>query len=307
MKKDKSEKYASIKNIEWYKLMLYPLVAALTIVISILSVNFDWDVVRSTTFWFKVFLKILILSAWVYFGVPDGKKIGQRKPNFVDKRNRLRMTASLIKDKGLLTAFRQYVALWNKQQRTDYAEQLLFKNSIDPIMLKHTVKELKEHYEEWDLNKEQLSLIINIKKGHFYCAETNADTYISEFEVKNGQEQAQVHEGVILATGLLPKVVLLIVMTFLTSAAIIQEKASLNEAIYEAISNLTLCVTSYAFAIRTGLYIEERYTVAFEVRENFMHGFIEKYENGKFVPDVAMYKIVEEVVEEPKKEPEKAK
>jgi len=71
-----------------------------------------------------------------------------------------------------------------------------------------------------------------------------------------------------------------------------------GEAVFEAVSNLTLCITSYGFAIRAGLTIMEKYTRAFEVRDNYIHGFVEKHESGRFIPDLRVYETIE--VEEDK-------
>ena len=303
--KEEQKRLAGIQDIESYKLALYPLIIGVTVLMSILSVNFDWEVIRSATFWFMVTLKILILFAWVYFGVPDGKKLGQKKPLFVDKKKDLQQSATLIKDKGLLLPFRQYVNKWNKDTKTEYGDKLLFANNIDPELKKKTDKDLKAHYEEYDLDSKQLKVLLEVKKGRYYFKQTNAETYLSEFEVVNSQEQAKVNEAKIIFKVLTPKVVLLFIMTFLTTAAIITEKSSAQEAWFEAISNLFLCVSSYGFAIKTGLVIMERYTRAYEVRNNYIHEFIEQFEKGKFVPTLSKYEEYSEeapVIEDKKPE-----
>lgn len=299
MKKDKQERLAGVQGIETYKVILYPLIVAVTVLVSILSVNFDWATIQSATFWFKVTLKILILFAWVYFGVPDGKKIGSKKQAFIEKKNLLQKSACMIKDKGLLLAFRQYVQLWNRESKKEYGENILFSNTIDPSLITRKDKDLKQNYLNYDLDKNQLRILLEVKKGRYYYTQTNAETYLSEFQIVNSQEDAQVHEGKILLKELAPKVILLFVMTFLTTAAIITENASASEAVFEAVSNLTLCITSYGFAIRAGLTIMEKYTRAFEVRDNYIHGFVEKHESGRFVPDLRVYETIEVEEEKP--------
>ena len=299
MKKDKQERLAGVQGIETYKVVLYPLIVAVTVLVSILSVNFDWETIQSPTFWFKVTLKILILFAWVYFGVPDGKKMGSKKQTFIDKRNTLQKSSCLIKDKGLLLPFRQYVSLWNRESKKEYGDNILFANTIDPSLKDKKDKDLKANYLNYDLDKRQLAILLEVKKGHYYYTQTNAETYLSEFQLINSQEDAQVHEGKILFKELLPKVILLFVTTFLTTAAIITKNASAPEAVFEAVSNLTMCITSYGFAIRAGLTIMDKYTMAFEVRDNYIHEFIEKFDNGKFVPDLRVYETIEVEEEKP--------
>lgn len=288
------QKKKLFNGVESYKFALYPLVLAVTVLISILSVDFDWSVITTPKFLFKVAMKVLILFAWVYFGIPDGKKFGERKEDYIDKKKMLVRTVQLIKDKGIMFPLREYVKEYNQKTRKETAENILFTNSIDPILLDKPIREIKKHYEEWDLDKAQMNILIAIKRGRFYWTETNFETYISVFESVNDQEQATVHEGRIIFKELLPKIVALIFMTVITSSAIIGEKMGVGSALFEAGSNLALCLTSYGFAIRTGLKITDRYTVAFTVRDNFIHGFIEAWEKGKFVPELAMYQTIEE-------------
>jgi hypothetical protein len=285
-----------MKKLDSYKLALYPLVAGILIIYSVLQVGLDMSMILTEEFWLELFLKYLIQVAWIYFGIPDGKNVDSQKEESINAKKSLNKAITLIKDKGLLTVFGNYVKLDFVKQRERYVEDVLFANGIPKDLYALSIKEIKKQLEANDLTFIHLQLIKKLKRGDYYFPFVSPQTYLSAYDIKNRIQMALYNEKNVILRELFPKMVLTFVTLALSSSAIISEDISIGQAVFDGVFNLGLSIMSYGFAFSLGQSIIKDYNKLYDFRKNYIATFIEQYENGKFVNDLAVYTI--EKVEE---------
>jgi hypothetical protein len=285
-----------MKRIDSYKLALYPLVASILIIYSVLQVGLDMSMILSEGFWLELFLKYLIQVAWIYFGIPDGKAHDSAKEESISAKKSLNKAITLIKDKGLLTVFGNFVKLDFVKQRERYVDDVLFANGIPKELYALPIKEIKKQLEANDLTFIHLELIKKLKRGDYYFPFVSPQTYLSAYDIKNRIQMALYNEKNVILRELFPKMVLTFVTLALSSSAIISEDISIGQAVFDGVFNLGLSIMSYGFAFTLGQSIIKDYNKLYDFRKNYIATFVEQYENGKFVNDLAVYTI--EKVEE---------
>jgi hypothetical protein len=285
-----------MKRIDSYKLALYPLVASILIIYSVLQVGLDMSMILSEGFWLELFLKYLIQVAWIYFGIPDGKAHDSAKEESISAKKSLNKAITLIKDKGLLTVFGNFVKLDFIKQRERYVDDVLFANGITKELYDLPIKEIKKQLVANDLTFIHLQLIKKLKRGDYYFPFVSPQTYLSAYDIKNRIQMALYNEKNVILRELFPKMVLTFVTLALSSSAIISEDISIGQAVFDGVFNLGLSIMSYGFAFTLGQSIIKDYNKLYDFRKNYIATFVEQYENGKFVNDLAVYTI--EKVEE---------
>lgn len=286
-----------LTNFDGYKFALYPLILAVLIVYSIFDVGLDPTIIWTEKFWIELALKYLIQFAWIYFGIPDGKNKGGLIKDFVDIKNTLKKTVSLLKDKGLLLSFRAFVKEDFIKRRSEFIDDVLFQNGIDKKIYDHDLRYIRKHREELALDLFQVIIIKQLKKGHFDFPQIDYNTFLSVHEVKDQLHQGEYRESMRIIKDMLPKLLLTFITLALSSSMAISGQAEIGQALWGVAVNLGLSITSYAVAYRTGLKIMEDYGSVFNFRNNYLHTFIEQLENGKFIPDLSEYEKIE-VIEE---------
>ena len=285
-----------MKRIDSYKLALYPLVASILIIYSVLQVGLDMSMILSEGFWLELFLKYLIQVAWIYFGIPDGKAHDSYKEESISAKKSLNKAITLIKDKGLLTVFGNFVKIDFIKQRERYVDDVLFANGIPKELYALPIKEIKKQLVANDLTFIHLQLIKKLKRGDYYFPFVSPQTYLSAYDIKNRIQMALYNEKNVILRELFPKMVLTFVTLALSSSAIISEDISIGQAVFDGVFNLGLSIMSYGFAFTLGQSIIKDYNKLYDFRKNYIATFVEQYENGKFVNDLAVYTI--EKVEE---------
>jgi hypothetical protein len=287
-----------MKKLDTYKLALYPIVLSILIIWSVFQVGLDMTKILTDKFWLELFLKYLIQVAWIYFGVPDGKDIGSVKADYVQAKKALNKSITLIKDKGLMTLFSDYVKSHYVKQRKEYVDDVLFANGITKELFALPLKEIKKQLSANDLTIFHYHLIKKLKRGEFYFPFVSPQTYLSAYDVRNHTQMALYNEKNVILRSLFPKMILTFTTLALSSSAVITETISLEQALFDSAFNVGLSIMSYGFAFKLGLSIMMDYAKLFDYRKNYISHFIENYDNGKYVPDLAVYTIekVEQVV-----------
>lgn len=285
-----------MKKIDSYKFALYPLILAVLVIYSVLQVGLDMTKILTEDFWLELFLKYLLQVLWIYFGVPDGKRVGETKEDYVNAKKSLNKSITLIKDKGLLTVFGEYVKKDFEKQREQYVNDILFANSIPKDLYALSIKAIKKQLEANDLTLIHLQLIKKLKRGDFYFPFVSSQTYLSAYDIKNRIQMALYNEKNVILRELFPKMLTTFVTLALSSSTIISNDVSMGQALFDGAFNIGLSVMSYGFAYSLGLNIMSDYAKLYDFRKNYVATFIEQYENGKFVNDLAVYTI--EKVEE---------
>ena len=285
-----------MKRLDTYKLVLYPLVLGILIIYSILQVGLDMTKILTEKFWLELFLKYLLQVVWIYFGLPDGKANGANKEDYLHAKKSLNKSITLIKDKGLLTVFGDYVKQDYAKQRNQYVKDVLFANGITEELYALPIKEIKKQLEANDLTFIHLQLIKKLKRGDYYFPFVPPQTYLSAYDIKNRIQMALYNEKNVILKELFPKMVLTFVTLALSSSAIISEDVSVGQALFDGVFNVGLSIMSYGFAFSLGLSIMNDYAKLYDYRKNYIATFVEQYDSGKFVNDLAVYTI-EKVVE----------
>jgi hypothetical protein len=247
--------------------------------------------ILSEGFWLELFLKYLIQVAWIYFGIPDGKAHDSNKEDSISAKKSLNKAITLIKDKGLLTVFGNFVKLDFVKQRERYVDDVLFANGIPKELYALPIKEIKKQLVANDLTFIHLQLIKKLKQGDYYFPFVSPQTYLSAYDIKNRIQMALYNEKNVILRELFPKMVLTFVTLALSSSAIISEDISIGQAVFDGVFNLGLSIMSYGFAFTLGQSIIKDYNKLYDFRKNYIATFVEQYENGKFVNDLAVYTI----------------
>lgn len=90
-----------------------------------------------------------------------------------------------------------------------------------------------------------------------------------------------------------------LLLTILSTAIIagfeFGESKNIWASILLAVVNIALSISVYFIAFKVGIQVIEKTDAILELKDDYIHCFIEDYENGKFVPSLALYS--EEVVE----------
>ena len=274
-----------------YKCVVYPLVLAILVVYSILQVGLDLDKILTERFWLELFFKYLLQIAWIYFGLPDGKSQGEKKQGYVESRGLLNKAITLIKDKGLLTTFGQWVKLDYHKQREQYVKDVLFANGITEELYALPLKEIKKQLDTYSLSMFHYLLIKKLKHGDFYFPFVDAQTYLSAYDIKNRVQMALYSEKNVILRELFPKMILTFVTLAISSSAVISDDVSMGQALYDSVFNVGLSIMSYAFAFKLGLDIMSDYGKIYDVRRNYISKFVESHDNGSLVKELRIYEI----------------
>jgi hypothetical protein len=284
-----------MKRIDTYKLILYPLVLGILIIYSILQVGLDMSKILTERFWLELFFKYLLQVAWIYFGIPDGKLSGENKEAYKESKQQLVRAISLIKDKGLLTVFGQFVKMDYEKQREQYIKDILFANGIPNELFALPLREIKVKLNDYSLNYWHYKLIKNLKHGNFDFPFVNSQTYLSAYDIKNRIQMALYSEKNTILRELFPKMVLTFVTLAISSSAVIGEDISVGQAVYDSVFNVGLSIMSYGFAFKLGLDIMNDYSKIYDVRRNYISKFIESYDSGSLVKELRVYETAEVV------------
>jgi hypothetical protein len=172
----------------------------------------------------------------------------------------------------------------------------LFANGITEELYALPIKEIKKQLEANDLTFIHLQLIKKLKRGDYYFPFVPPQTYLSAYDIKNRIQMALYNEKNVILKELFPKMVLTFVTLALSSSAIISEDVSVGQALFDGVFNVGLSIMSYGFAFSLGLSIMNDYAKLYDYRKNYIATFVEQYDSGKFVNDLAVYTI-EKVVE----------
>ena len=120
-----------LKQINITKFAIYPLIIIGTIIISGIPFGFDLNKILTYSFLGSLLLKVLLHIMWSYFGMEDGEEKGKQNPSHIERADLSNKSATLIKDKGLLKAFKEYNQLDYLKKRQDFIEDVLFANQLD--------------------------------------------------------------------------------------------------------------------------------------------------------------------------------
>jgi len=281
------------KNLDSFKFVLYPLVLGILIIYSVFQVGLDPTVIWTEKFWLKLLFKYLLQFAWIYFGIPDGKSKGATRDGFIQSSNTLRRAVTLLKDKGLLLHFKEYVKFDNKKRREQFIEDVLFTNGIDKKFYEKDIKDLKKNKAVYDLDEEQIDIINRLKKGKFIVPQLDHNNIISVYSINATNNTGLYNEGLDIVKQMFPKIILTFVTMVISSSIAIMGAVGTEQAIYDTTFNIGVSIASYGFAFRSGLSIIDQYRGVFEYRANYIARFIEQYEGGKFVPDLSVYTVAE--------------
>lgn len=284
-----------MKKIDTYKFVLYPLVLGILIVYSVLQVGLDLNKILTEKFWLELFFKYLLQIAWIYFGIPDGKASGEAKLNYTEAKNLLNKAITLIKDKGLLTTFGQYVKVDFIKQREQYVKDVLFANGIPEDLYKLSLREIKPKLDDYSLTKWHFLLIKKLKHGDYEFPFVDSQTYLSAYDIKNRIQMALYSEKNTILRELFPKMVLTFVTLAISSSAVISNDVSIGQAVYDSVFNVGLSIMSYGFAFKLGLDIMNDYAKIYDVRRNYISKFVESHDNGSLVKELRIYEVAEVV------------
>jgi hypothetical protein len=284
-----------MKKFDTYKLILYPTLLGIMIIYSILQVGLDLSKILTEKFWLELFFKYLLQIAWAYLGYLDGKPSGETKPNYVESKGLLNKAITLIKDKGLLTAFSTFVKADYIKQREKYIQDVLFANGITLEIYALPLREIKVKLDDYSLTKWHYLLIKKLKHGDFYFPFLEAQVYLSAYEIKNKIQNATYNERNVILRGLFPKMVVTFATLAISSSAVISQNVSLGQALYDSVFNVGISVMSYGFAFKLGLDIMNDYANIFDIRRNYISKFIEAHDNGSLVKMLRTYEIAEVV------------
>jgi hypothetical protein len=282
--------YGGFDNFKW---VLYPLVLGVLVIYSVFQVGLDPTIIWTQTFWLKLFFKYLLQFAWIYFGIPDGKGQGSTRDGFVQSSQNLKRAVTLLKDKGLLLHFKEYVKHDNKKRREQFIDDALFSNGIDKKLFEKDLKDLRKNKDLYDLDNGQLNVIERLKRGKFFVSQIQHNDVVSVYAIKSVGTDGHYNEGLDIFRQMLPKIALTFVTMVISSSIAIVGEVGVGQAIYDTTFNVAISIASYGFAFRSGQNIMEHYRGVFEYRANYIASFIEQYENGKFVPDLAVYTVAE--------------
>ena len=284
-----------MKKIDTYKLILYPLVLGILIIYSILQVGLDMSKILTEKFWLELFFKYLLQVAWIYFGIPDGKINGEQKSSYIESKNLLVKAITLIKDKGLLTIFSEWVKVDFDKQRAEHIKDILFANGIPQELFALPLRDIKVKLNDYSLTHWHYILIKKLKQGEVDFPFVNPQTYLSAYDIKNRIQMALYNEKNTILRELFPKMVLTFVTLAISSSAVISEDVSVGQALYDSVFNVGLSIMSYGFSFKLGSDIMSDYAKIYDVRRNYISKFIESYDNGSLVKELRIYEIAEVV------------
>jgi hypothetical protein len=246
-------------------------------------------------FWLELFFKYLLQVAWIYFGIPDGKINGEQKSSYIESKNLLVKAITLIKDKGLLTIFSEWVKVDFDKQRAENIKDILFANGIPQELFALPLRDIKVKLNDYSLTHWHYILIKKLKQGEVDFPFVNPQTYLSAYDIKNRIQMALYNEKNTILRELFPKMVLTFVTLAISSSAVISEDVSVGQALYDSVFNVGLSIMSYGFSFKLGSDIMSDYAKIYDVRRNYISKFIESYDNGSLVKELRIYEIAEVV------------
>jgi hypothetical protein len=290
-------KVKPIREFETYKLALYPLLLAFVVLISWFTTNFDLEAIKTETFWINVFLKYLLVATWTFFGIPDGKKRGEKNDDYKEIDKQHKRASALVNDKGLIDSFKQFndreYLKDNKEHTSDILRQCAVSVETYEIL---TLRTIKKRMKEFDLSEYQVKVLIDLKKGKYDLPKQDYKNYLTSYIVNvenNGTIDPK--EQAFVFAELLPKMVLIFATMVLTTALSLDEKGNIAQASFDTVSNIAMCATSYGTAWLIGKsFIMTRLVPTIDNKLKYIHRFIEQYENGKYVEDLKIYETITE-------------
>ena len=292
-----SGKVKTTRDIETYKIALYPLLLAFVVLISWFQTNFDLEAIKTETFWINVFLKYLLVATWTFFGIPDGKKRGERNEDYKEIDRQHKRASALVNDKGLIDAFKQFNDVEYIKDNNEHLAEILrqcavSKETYDIV----TLKTVRKRAKELDLTNYQVKIIVSLKKGLYDLPKQDYKNYLTSYIVNvenNGTIDPK--EQAFVFAELLPKMVLIFATTVVSTAVSLDEKGNIAQASFDTVSNITMCATSYGTAWLIGKsFILTRLVPTIDNKLKYIHRFIEQYEKGKYVDDLKIYETIEE-------------
>ena len=249
---------------------------------------------------------------WSYFGMQDGEEKGKQNPTHIERADLSHKSATMIKDKGLLKAFKEYNQDDYLKKRQEFIEDVLFANQIDKkwyemdlsVVINLYKMEKKGIYAKdengnelprLDFNRKQLRVLKALKKGNFRFDKVSAETILSGYEIKNSYNQINENVRSWAFKQLGFRLLLTILSTAIIAGFEFGESKNIWESILLAVVNIALSISVYFIAFKVGVQVIEKTDAILELKDDYIHCFIEDYENGKFIPSLALYS--EEVVE----------
>ena len=272
-------------------IIIYIILFLFTAFLEIVSVDFDVNVIVKASFWFKLATKyvVIILSLLVMFPyfrshlleTDDNKKIKEKATKINDELSKRRLT----------TKYKQYTKeKMIKEERDFFLETLNDCGNIDSKYLDRewTIKKLRKEKKLDKINKYQLKVLIDIKKGKitFYKLNGTEIRYVSAYKTsKNKKYQDQ--QAIIVSSEVLWKFIFLfafgIVIEILLDSLINQE-AYLKYGILETLLKIFTVALNFATACffslttaRKSVEEEIRFT---EVVVEFTNEFLENQDDN---------------------------
>ena len=292
-----SAKLKTTREIETYKIALYPLLLAFVVLISWFQTNFDLEVLKTETFWINVFLKYLLVATWTFFGIPDGKKRGERNDEYKDIDKQHKRASALVNDKGLIDSFKQFNDVEYVKDNTEHINDILRQCAVSrEVYDSVTLRSVRKRRVELDLSSYQVRVIKDLKSGKYDLPKQDYKNYLTSYIVNvenNGtidpKEQAYVFAE------LLPKMILIFATMVVTTAVDLAEKGDIAQASFDTVSNIAMCATSYGTAWLIGkAFILTRLVPTIDNKLKYIHRFIEQHDKGKYVDDLKIYETIEE-------------
>ena len=297
-------KYTKQMNIT--KLALYPAIIIGTIIISGIPFGFNLEKILTASFFGTMLLKCLLQIMWSHYGLTDGEDKEKQNPQHLMRVELNRKSATLIKDKGLLNAFKEYNQKDYLKQRQDYIEEVLFSHQIDKSWYEMELSQVIEIYNNerkgvyrhdnngnelarLDFNRKQLKVLKMLKKGNFKFDRVSAETILSGYQVKATYHQINENVNTWAYKKLGTRLLLTILGMVLTTGLEFGGSTDIWESVLLAITNLALSITVYFVAFKVGIQVIEKTDAILELKDAYIHCFVEKYESGKFVPSLALY------------------
>ena len=301
-----------LKQINITKFAIYPLIIIGTIIISGIPFGFDLNKILTYSFLGSLLLKVLLQIMWSYFGMEDGEEKGKQNPTHIERADLSHKSATMIKDKGLLKAFKEYNQNDYLKKRQEFIEDVLFANQIDKKWYEMDLSVVIDLYKmekkgiyakdengnelpRLDFNRKQLRVLKALKKGNFRFEKVSAETILSGYEIKNSYNQINDNVRAWAFKQLGFRLLLTILSTAIIAGFEFGESKNIWGSILLAVVNIALSISVYFIAFKVGIQVIEKTDAILELKDDYIHCFIEDYENGKFIPSLALYS--EEVVE----------
>lgn len=254
------------------------------------QIGFDKEALLDEMFWIDVLFKYILQFFWIYFGIPDGKIIGSKNSDYIRSWALLQRTNACLSDNGLLTPFEKYIDTDYIKGRQKYIDDILYKNGIEKTLYNNTYADLRKNYKTYELSWWQYRLLVKLKRGRFQYDYIGAETYTSVYDARDTNGNNKYNENHKAFKLLFPKLVMVLITLVLSSGLIDNGFKDSGAMIKDTVFNFALSISSYGFAVITGLAIQKDYTSVYLTRANFIRKFVESHDNGKYLDQFKLYK-----------------